>query len=673
MNAPLLLGAVQNHRSPASVCGTKTSLPCFWVRYQIIASLLLGAVQNHRSPASGCGTKPSLLCFWVRYKTIAPLLLSAVKKNCSLASGCGTKSSLPCFWVRYKTIATLLLGAARYKTIAPPLLGAVPNHRSPAFGCGTKPSLPCFWVRYKTIASLLLGAVPNHRSPASGCATKPSHFCFWVRNQTIAPLLVGAVPNHRSSASVCGTNPSLPCFSVRYQIIAPLLLGAVPNHRSPASGCVFVLFSSSQALFDWIFGAKSERSSDGNLVMRSSGLKFEVQTADDKFLQLKDVIENLSELDSCNHIVVYKLKKRCGDLSEEDLGKLAVQLLNCQSSELAECTKDMDSTTWNSYQIVNNRARALCYATQQQQFRRLAEVTVNELMSSAHGQLQFLKELQKQEATQFESHEKIVADLTHIQQKSHDALNKLDDKLSILTCGALHISYFLFAALAASFLQAPPATRVALFTLVSLNATMEIQCGHNPPYFLSGSLPAPGQTGSQDAEETNQSPDTTTAGSPHDIPLSPVEIKQLTTNLVNESVASETSPGPRGDRSSKTADHSSQLDRPSTSAFTPYRRPEQARPDSSTVTMQRDDIAKVKRYLENLDENTSVSEFDMSETRNNSGARFRHSTPHRPASRGSTSTNRSYCQGITKTGTPCRSGCTNGSEFCHRHRVDVYE
>ncbi|XP_052760579.1 protein brambleberry-like [Mya arenaria] len=626
---------------------------------------------------------------------------------------------------------------------------------------------------------------------------------------------------------------------------------------------VFVLFSSSQALFDWIFGAKSERSSDGNVVMRSSGLKFEVQTADDKFLQLKDVIENLSELDSCNHIVVYKLKKRCGDLSEEDLGKLAVQLLNCQSSveqrpiypctdemELAECTKDMDSTTWNSYQIVNNRARALCYATQQQQFRRLAEVTVNELMSSAHGQLQFLKELQdgqdhlqqmtsqtvrelyesqkdllgtqqtlrsaqdgvleqihgnmlelkhekamiaagnkeladlsenirekldkatehlqKQEATQFESHEKIVADLTHIQQKSHDALNKLDqssehllqnheemvghyermytnmvrinstvvnllatvnmmqrhlderinwfstllhmadDKLSILTCGALHISYFLFAALAASFLQAPPATRVALFTLVSLNATMEIQCGHSldfasitlflffvcgvnyvyiwwkrkhrqnsasdPPYFLSGSLPAPGQTGSQDAEETNQSPDTTTAGSPHDIPLSPVEIKQLTTNLgrlyhsLNESVASETSPGPRGDRSSKTADHSSHLDRPSTSAFTPYRRPEQARPDSSTVTMQRDDIAKVKRYLENLDENTSVSEFDMSETRNNSGARFRHSTPHRPASRGSSSTNRSYCQGITKTGTPCRSGCTNGSEFCHRHR-----
>ena len=54
----------------------------------------------------------------------------------------------------------------------------------------------------------------------------------------------------------------------------------------------------------------------------------------------------------------------------------------------------MDPTTWNSYQIVNNRARALCYATQQQQFRRQAELTVNKLVSASHGQLQFLQQLQ---------------------------------------------------------------------------------------------------------------------------------------------------------------------------------------------------------------------------------------------------------------------------------------
>lgn len=61
---------------------------------------------------------------------------------------------------------------------------------------------------------------------------------------------------------------------------------------------------------------------------------------------------------------------------------------------LAECTERMDSTTWNGYQIVNNRARSLCYATQQQQFRKLAEVTVNQLMSQALGQLEYLQQLQ---------------------------------------------------------------------------------------------------------------------------------------------------------------------------------------------------------------------------------------------------------------------------------------
>lgn len=49
----------------------------------------------------------------------------------------------------------------------------------------------------------------------------------------------------------------------------------------------------------------------------------------------------------------------------------------------------------------------------------------------------------------------------------------------MLTCGALHVGYFLFAALAAAFLQIPPATRLALFLLVSLNASMEIQYGHS--------------------------------------------------------------------------------------------------------------------------------------------------------------------------------------------------
>ena len=43
--------------------------------------------------------------------------------------------------------------------------------------------------------------------------------------------------------------------------------------------------------------------------------------------------------------VIYQLKKRCGELSEEELGKLSVQLLNCQSEveqrPIFKCSADM--------------------------------------------------------------------------------------------------------------------------------------------------------------------------------------------------------------------------------------------------------------------------------------------------------------------------------------------
>uniref|UniRef100_A0A2C9LA78 Uncharacterized protein n=1 Tax=Biomphalaria glabrata TaxID=6526 RepID=A0A2C9LA78_BIOGL len=102
----------------------------------------------------------------------------------------------------------------------------------------------------------------------------------------------------------------------------------------------------------------------------------------------------------------YNLKKKCGDLTEEELGKLSVQLLNCQleveerpvfpctsSMSLADCTKSMDGTSWNSYQIVGNRARAMCYATQQVQFRRLTELTVSQLVSATMDQIKSLNDL----------------------------------------------------------------------------------------------------------------------------------------------------------------------------------------------------------------------------------------------------------------------------------------
>lgn len=47
----------------------------------------------------------------------------------------------------------------------------------------------------------------------------------------------------------------------------------------------------------------------------------------------------------------------------------------------------MDADVWNSYHLMSNRARSVCYAARQQQFRASAEMTVDRLVSTAHKQL----------------------------------------------------------------------------------------------------------------------------------------------------------------------------------------------------------------------------------------------------------------------------------------------
>jgi len=98
------------------------------------------------------------------------------------------------------------------------------------------------------------------------------------------------------------------------------------------------------------------------LITRS--IPFEINTADDKFLLEASIAKDLSSLDVCHHRVISELEGRCADLSEEELAKLSVGLFNCQAAvekrptysctsdmAIADCTHDMDSTTWNAYQV----------------------------------------------------------------------------------------------------------------------------------------------------------------------------------------------------------------------------------------------------------------------------------------------------------------------------------
>ncbi|KAK4029654.1 protein brambleberry [Daphnia magna] len=149
-----------------------------------------------------------------------------------------------------------------------------------------------------------------------------------------------------------------------------------------------------------------------NAIEARSDIPFELSVADEKFIAdaQKYTDLSLSELDVCQHKLILQLKQDCNDLSEEDLSKLGVNLLNCQSRlegrkvfpctslmSLKECTSDMDSDTWNAYHILSNRARSVCYGARQQQFRALTQMTVNKLMASSSRQLGFIRELKAEQ------------------------------------------------------------------------------------------------------------------------------------------------------------------------------------------------------------------------------------------------------------------------------------
>ena len=66
----------------------------------------------------------------------------------------------------------------------------------------------------------------------------------------------------------------------------------------------------------------------------------------------------------------------------------------CSSTQtLAQCTGPMNSDMWNAYHIISNRARSVCYAVRQQQFRRQTEMAVNRLSDSTMEQLVAVQEL----------------------------------------------------------------------------------------------------------------------------------------------------------------------------------------------------------------------------------------------------------------------------------------
>ncbi|KAL6433450.1 hypothetical protein ACFW04_006529 [Cataglyphis niger] len=184
----------------------------------------------------------------------------------------------------------------------------------------------------------------------------------------------------------------------------------------------------SASIMDWIWQQKT----DDTTVSVNDGvplisIPYESMTEDEKFLQQAAKLTDIkvsSPLEICQHKVIVKIRTSCSDMTEEELAKLSVNLLNCQSAvegrkifpcteemSLQQCTTNMDADMWNAYHLMSNRARAVCYAARNTQFRALTELTVNKLMQSARSQIEGLQSLKQSQ--------------DHLQEQTTEALSSL--------------------------------------------------------------------------------------------------------------------------------------------------------------------------------------------------------------------------------------------------------
>lgn len=200
---------------------------------------------------------------------------------------------------------------------------------------------------------------------------------------------------------------------------------------------------------------KDENGETTGEYLRNSPVPFEMSVAEQKFLvEAQRYMGDMSALDQCHQIIITRLRKTCHDLGEEEVGKLAVALFNCQSKaegrtlyycaedmSLKDCTSGMDPDAWNAYHIISNRARSVCYATRHLQFRLKTEYLVNKLALTAGGQMDFLEKLKTgqenlKDATKetlvrlTSGHENLIQEQVRIRSEFNDVNKELTNKMT---------------------------------------------------------------------------------------------------------------------------------------------------------------------------------------------------------------------------------------------------
>ncbi|XP_028968883.1 protein brambleberry [Galendromus occidentalis] len=194
------------------------------------------------------------------------------------------------------------------------------------------------------------------------------------------------------------------------------------------------------SIFKWTLSGEETPSSETYASADSTAalavdVAFDLSPTDEKFLQEAkkldlEAVGNDSPLADCHRRLVLSLRKKCGHLDDEQIGKMAVNLLNCQnaierrpqfpcksSMTLAECTKPMDPNSWTVYQLMTNRALALCHSVNQQLFRARVEMLVSHLAIASKDQLGELQEMH-------EWHGKLM----NLQASAAEQMNVLNDQ-----------------------------------------------------------------------------------------------------------------------------------------------------------------------------------------------------------------------------------------------------
>lgn len=137
--------------------------------------------------------------------------------------------------------------------------------------------------------------------------------------------------------------------------------------------------------------------------------------------------------------IILLLRNSCSSLDDEQVGKLAVLLMNCQlQSEgrrgyectegmaLEQCTSSIPEDAQHLYHDFQNRAKTICLVIRQDQFRGLAEITVNNLIASAHENINLMTDLKKSQ------HEMQRVSLNAIEEIADNGLKLLEQQQDLL-------------------------------------------------------------------------------------------------------------------------------------------------------------------------------------------------------------------------------------------------